>query len=60
MATRTESKSRKTQRYQASATRSTSTGNVTLVKGKFPRLDERAFPATGGVDITRVKLTAIV
>tara|TARA_R110000822_G_scaffold49933_5_gene130908 strand:- start:816 stop:956 length:141 start_codon:yes stop_codon:yes gene_type:complete len=44
----------------ATATYSISTGAVTEVKGRMPKLDPRGFPGFGGVNNpVSVKLTAI-
>ena len=60
MATRIQNKSRHGKRVMATATYSISTGAVTEVKGRMPKLDPRGFPGFGGVNNpVSVKLTAI-
>lgn len=57
MATRIESKSRTPKRVQGTAVWDISEGAYVTTTGKIPRLDERGFPATAGLDITRVSRT---
>lgn len=59
MATRIESKSRAAKRVQGTAVWDISLGAYVTTTGKIPRLDQRGFPATAGLDITAVSRTEI-
>lgn len=54
MATRIESKSRTNKRPQGTALWDISEGAYISSTGRVPRLDQRGFPATAGLDITAV------
>lgn len=57
MATRIESKSRTAKRVQGTAVWDISDAAYVSTTGKIPRLDQRGFPATAGLDITAVTRT---
>jgi hypothetical protein len=60
MATRIQAKSRPAKKFLASATYSTGTGVVSAVSGRMPKLDDRGYPANGGVpNPVLVKITVV-